>query len=384
LFIPYGKQAIDAEDIQAVVEVLSSDWLTQGPAVERFEKAVAEYCEARFAVAVANGSAALHLAALAAGFGAGDEVVTTPLTFVASANCIAYCGASPVFADIDPESLCIDSAEVGRRLTSRTRGLIPVHFAGRVCDLPALARIGRENGLTVIEDAAHALGATYTAEGRTHRVGSCAHSDMTTFSFHPVKQITTAEGGVITTNREDIYSRLLRLRTHGITRDPQQWRGRGGPWYYEMQQLGFNYRISDLHCALGFTQLKKLERFLDRRRDIAEAYRQAFAGVEELILPTRAAESESAWHLFVLQFRSLDRGQVFDSLRDKGIGVNVHYIPVHLQPYYAEHFGCRKGDCPKAEAYYQRALTIPLFPAMTDMEVSLVIEAVLETIGGPE
>jgi perosamine synthetase len=250
-FIPYGRQSISEDDIAAVVEVLRSDWLTQGPVVERFERAVAEYCGARYAVAVANGTAALHLAALAAGFGPGDEVITSPITFVASANCIAYTGAKPAFADIDPRTYCIDPEQIRSRLTPATRGLIPVHFAGQPCDMAAIAEVARERGMVVIEDAAHAIGASYQVDGVTSKVGCCAHSDMTIFSFHPVKHITTGEGGMITTNNEDLYKKLLLLRTHGITRDPQLLSRSDGPWYYEQQVLGYNYRITDIQPQSG-------------------------------------------------------------------------------------------------------------------------------------
>lgn len=378
--IPYGRQSISEEDIQAVVEVLRSDWLTQGPAVTRFEKAIADYCGAKYAVAVANGTAALHLAALAAGFGPGDEVITAPVTFVASANCIVYAGATPVFADIDPQTYCIDPDQVRRKTTPATRGIIPVHFAGQPCDMAAIHTIAREKNLTVIEDAAHAIGASYQVGGETCRVGSCAHSDMTIFSFHPVKHITTGEGGAITTNSRELYERLCLLRTHGITRDPERLEKNDGPWYYEQQALGFNYRITDLQCALGLSQLQRLDRFVQRRRAIVAQYEAAFAAHPELIAPYQAESRNSSWHLYVLGFRSLDRKSVFEVLRRRGLGVNVHYLPVHLQPYYRDRFGCAAGDCPQAEGYYQRSLTLPLFPDMTDDDVRYVIDTVFASL----
>lgn len=378
--IPYGRQWLEDDDIQAVVQVLQSDWLTQGPLVAQFEQAIAEYCGARYAVAVANGTAALHLAALAADFGPGDEVITSTLTFVASANSVAYTGARPILADIDPTSYCLDINEVERRLTPATKGVIPVHFAGRPCRMPELSRLAKARDLTVIEDAAHAIGATYKADGRTYKVGSCAHSDMTVFSLHPVKHITTGEGGVITTNDPERYRKLMLLRTHGITRDPQQLTRNDGPWYYEMQSLGLNYRLTDFQCALGLTQLEKLDGFVARRQALAATYDEAFAKVPELVTPTRAPGETSSFHLYVLQFKTLDRLEVFNRLRSKNLGVNVHYIPVHLQPYYAKTFGYQPGDFPLAEAYYDRAISIPLYPRMTDGEAQYVIESILATV----
>lgn len=378
--IPYGRQWISEEDIAAVVEALRSDWLTQGPLVARFEEALAEACGARFAVAVANGTAALHLAALAAGFGPGDEVITSPNTFAASANCVLYAGGKPVFADIDAETYCLDPEAVRGRLSPATKGLIPVHFAGQPCDMGALSAIAREHGLTVIEDAAHAIGATYQVDGETYRVGACAHSAMTIFSFHPVKHVTTGEGGAITTNDPALYQKLVQLRTHGITRDPERLTRNEGPWYYEMQELGFNYRLTDFQCALGLQQLKRLDAFVARRRAIAAAYDQAFGPETELIVPLERAGATSAYHLYVVQFRTAERRKVFERLRELGLGVNVHYIPVHLQPYYVRELGCRPGDCPQAEAYYGRAVSLPMYPGMTDEEIARVIAAVKQTV----
>ncbi|MNX53254.1 UDP-4-amino-4-deoxy-L-arabinose--oxoglutarate aminotransferase [compost metagenome] len=378
--IPYGRQWISEEDIAAVVEALRSDWLTQGPLVTRFEEALAEAVGARFAVAVANGTAALHLAALAAGFGPGDEVITTPNTFAASANCVLYAGGKPVFADIDPETYCLDPEAVRARLSPATKGLIPVHFAGQPCDMGALSAIARERGLTVIEDAAHAIGASYEVDGATYRVGSCAHSAMTIFSFHPVKHVTTGEGGAITTNDPALYQKLVQLRTHGITRDPDRLMRHEGPWYYEMQELGFNYRLTDFQCALGLQQLKRLDAFVARRRAIADAYDQAFGTETELIVPIERAGATSSYHLYVVQFRTADRRKAFERLRELGLGVNVHYIPVHLQPYYARELGCRPGDCPQAETYYARAVSLPMYPGMTDAEVARVIAAVKQAV----
>ncbi|GBE14654.1 UDP-4-amino-4-deoxy-L-arabinose--oxoglutarate aminotransferase [bacterium BMS3Abin14] len=380
--IPYGRQAIAEEEIGAVVDVLRSDWITQGPRIAEFERAVADYCEAEYAVAVSSGTAALHLAAIAAGFGPGDEVITSPNTFVASANCVFYTGAKPVFADIDPGTLCIDPLEIEEKLASATRGVIPVHFAGQPCDMPAIWKIAQENNLTVIEDAAHALGASYRDQGKTCRVGSCAHSHMTTFSFHPVKHITTGEGGAITTNDPLIYEKLLQLRTHGITKDPALLSRVDGPWYYEMQDLGFNYRITDFQCAIGLEQMKRLDGFVARRRVIAQEYTEVFSGEGEITLQRQREGSESSWHLFVIRVPTQKRLRIFNGLREKGIGVQVHYIPVHLQPWYRKNLGCREGDFPRAEEYYSGAVTIPLFPEMSREDVEYVIETVREAVRG--
>lgn len=379
-YLPYGRQSISEEDIKAVVAVLRSDWLTQGPVVEQFERSLADYCGAKYAIAVTNGTAALHLAALAAGFAEGDEIITSPITFVASANCIVYVGAAPVFADIDAQTYCIDPGQIRDKMTSRSKGVIPVHFAGQPCDMQAVNAIAKEHKLVVIEDAAHAIGATYEVDGQTYRIGSCAHSDMTTFSFHPVKLITTGEGGAITTNNDRLYEKLCLLRTHGINKDPNKLIHNDGPWYYEQQTLGFNYRITDLQCALGLSQLQRLDSFIERRVEIVTAYNEAFSSYPELIVPQQREGAHSSWHLYALGFRTLDRRMIFEALRKCGLGVNVHYLPVTLQPYYQTRFGCEKGDCPQAEAYYQRAVTLPLYPNMTDAEVVFVIESVTNTI----
>lgn len=379
-FIPYGRQSICDEDVATVVNILKSDWLTQGPSIINFEKAVAEYCGAKFAVAVSNGTAALHLAALVAGFGPGDEVITSPITFVASANCIVYVGAKPVFADIDDQTYCIDPAEIEKKLTPKVKGVIPVHFSGQPCNMQAISKIAKDNSLIVIEDGAHAIGASYDENGEQYKVGSCAHSDMTIFSFHPVKHITTGEGGMITTNNEDLYQKLLLLRTHGITKDPEKLTRADGPWYYEQQSLGFNYRITDFQCALGLSQLGKLDAFVSRRREIVQLYNSAFSACEKLIIPFGESKGNSSWHLYVLQVKFLDRLVFYNALRKKGLGVNVHYIPVHLQPYFSETYGYCAGDFPMAEEYYSRTITLPLFPTMTDEEVQYVINAVLDTV----
>jgi UDP-4-amino-4,6-dideoxy-N-acetyl-beta-L-altrosamine transaminase len=376
MLLPYGRQWIDEEEIAAVVEVLRSDWLTTGPKVVEFEEAVAEYVGARYAVAFSSGTAALHAAAHAAGIGPGDEVITTPLTFAATANCVLYQGGKPVFADIDEQTLNLDPAEVERSLTPRTKAIIAVDFAGHPAELDELRALARERHLLLIEDACHALGAEY----RGQKIGGL--SDLTVFSFHPVKHITTGEGGMITTHDEALAERLRLFRNHGISVDAQE-RQRRGAWFYEMIDLGYNYRLTDLQCALGLSQLRKLDRFLSRRAEIAARYREAFANVPEIILPTVAPQVKHAWHLFVIQLRlerlTAGRAEIFQALRAENIGVNVHYIPVHWHPYYQQQGYCSK-DCPKAGRYYERAITLPLFPRMQERDVEEVIAAVQKVV----
>ena len=309
--IPYGKQWIDDEDIKAVVEVLKSDYLTTGPKIEEFEEKFAAYVGAKYAVAVSNGTAALHAACFAAGIGPGDEVITTPLTFAASANCVLYPGGKPVFADIDPETYNISVEEIKKKITNKTAAVIPVHFTGQPCDMEEIYEIARENNLIVIEDAAHALGATYKGE----KIGNCRFSDMTVFSFHPVKHITTGEGGMITTNNKELYEKLKLFRTHGITKEPDKYiRKTDESWYHEQQMLGYNYRMTDIQAALGISQLKKSDGFLNRRRDIAEIYNQELAELEWIKLPYQKADRESSWHLYVIQVdeEKLKPKEVFD------------------------------------------------------------------------
>ncbi|KAI4447378.1 GDP-perosamine synthase [Eubacterium plexicaudatum ASF492] len=368
-YIPYGKQSIDETDIQAVLDVLHSDYLTTGPKIEEFEQLVADYTGARYAVAVSNGTAALHIACLAAGIGPGDEVITTPITFAASANCVLYCGAVPVFADIDARTYNIDPQEIRKKITSRTKAILPVHLAGQPCDLDEIHRIAKEHHLIVIEDGAHALGAEYKGK----KIGSL--SDMTTFSFHPVKPITTGEGGMVMTNDETLYRKLLLLRSHGITRKEEQFFQNDGPWYYEQQLLGYNYRITDIQCALGISQLKKLDVFLARRRTLAANYQQAFADRTDLVTPYQMEGTQSGWHLYILKLLQNDRKEIFIKLREKGIGVNVHYIPVYLHPYYRTH-GYANVCCEKAETLYKTMLSLPLYPSLSDEQQEKVIECV--------
>ncbi len=379
--IPYGRQSIDAGDIREVVRVLKSDWVTQGPAIKDFEEALCKYTGARYSVAVSSGTAALHIAALAAGVAKGDEVITSPITFLASANCVLYCGGKPVFADVREDTVNIDPAEIERRLSALTKAVIPVHFAGHPADMKEVWRIAKRRGLTVIEDAAHALGAEY----RGSKIGSCRYSDMAVFSFHPVKSITTGEGGAVLTNRKEFYEKLLMYRNHGITKEIRQSTVPSphdtGGWYYEMRCLGFNYRITDIQCALGRSQLRKLKGFLRRRREIADIYNDRLSRIDGIILPVEKEYVKSARHIYYIRLKdSSKRKAIFEKLQKFGIGTQVHYIPVHLQPYYRENLGYRPDDYPKAEDYYKRAITIPLYPAMKENDVRRVVSALKEAL----
>lgn len=365
--IPYGKQTIEQDDIQAVVDVLKSDFLTTGPQIAEFEQTVADYVGAKYAVAISNGTSALHAACFAAGIGPGDEVITTPLTFAASANCVLYCGGTPVFADVDPKTYNIDPEDIRRKITDRTKAIIAVHLAGQPCDMDAIHSIAREHGLIVIEDGAHALGSVYKGK----KVGSM--SDMTTFSFHPVKPITTGEGGMIVTDKENFYKKMVLFRSHGITRDDSMMTRNDGPWFYQQFDLGYNYRITDIQCALGCSQMKKLDRFLARRKEIVARYNEAFADCDNIITPYQLSDTESGWHLYIVQVKNCDRRQVFEAMREKGIGVNVHYIPVYMHPYYQEH-GYENVHCANAEEIYSHIISLPLYPGLTSEQQDYVID----------
>jgi perosamine synthetase len=368
--LPYGRQKIAEEDIAAVVEVLRSDWVTTGPKVEEFEEAIAFRVGARFAVAFNSGTAGLHAAVFAAGLKVGDEAITTPLTFAATANCLLYQEATPVFADVCADTLNLDPERVVRHITPRTKAILPVDYSGHPADLNVMMELASEHGLCVIEDACHALGAEY--HGRP--IGSISH--MTVFSFHPVKHITTGEGGMVVTNDEGLARRLRLFRTHGINSDARQ-RSESGQWYYEMIALGYNYRISDINCALGISQLKRLGTNLARRREIAGRYTEAFSKLDAIRSPLVRAEVNPAWHLYPIRVgEGIDRGDFFRALRAENLGVNVHYIPVHLHPYYRERFCYVGGEFPIAEKAYSQLISLPMFHGMSDEDVSDVIEAV--------
>lgn len=376
-FLPYGRQSVDEADIQAVVEVLRSDWLTTGPKVAEFEQAFAARVGAAHAVSFSSGTAALHAAAFAAGLKAGDEAITTPMTFAATANCVLYQGATPVFADVSADTLNLDPGEVTKKISSKTRAILPVDYAGHPADLAPIMEAARRRGLIVIEDACHALGAEY----RGSRVGSLA--DLTVFSFHPVKHITTGEGGMVATNNADFAETLRRFRNHGISSEARQ-RQSAGQWYYEMVLLGFNYRLPDFACALGMQQLKRLDANLARRREIAALYTAALREIPGVAPPPVLPDANPAWHLYPIRLNleklTADRAQVFRALRAENIGVNVHYIPVHLHPYYKDRFGFRGGAFPVAEDAYARLLSLPMFPAMSGQDVNDVIAAVAKVV----
>jgi perosamine synthetase len=371
--LSYGHQSIGEDDIQSVVEVLRSDWLTTGPKVPEFEEAFAGRVGAKYAVTFSSGTAALHGAAFAAGLKPGDEAITTPMTFAATANCVLYQGATPVFADVSGDTLNLDPEKVAAKITPRTRALLPVDYAGHPADLAAIQALASRHNLIVIEDASHALGADF----QNRPVGSIA--DMTVFSFHPVKHLTTGEGGMVTTDRPDFAETLRRFRNHGIASDARQ-RQIEGQWRYEMVLLGFNYRLTDIACALGLSQLKKLEENLRRRREIAALYADAFRSLDVLILPAVRSGSQPAWHLYPVRLNleklNADRSQIFRALRAENIGVNVHYIPVHLHPYYRERFGTHAGEYPVAENAYEQLISLPMFHGMSDEDANDVIAAV--------
>lgn len=376
--IPYARQDVSQADVDAVVRVLSSDWLTQGPAIERFEEAVASYCGARYAAAVCNATAALHLACRALDLGPGDLLWTSPNTFVASANCALYCGASVDFVDIDPRTYNLSADELEAKLARAEKGgrlpkiVVAVHFGGQPCDMEAIGALARRYGFAVIEDASHAIGASDGAAA----VGSCVHSDITVFSFHPVKIMTTGEGGMLLTNRADIDAKLRLLRSHGVTRDPSLMdQPPHGPWYYQQTELGYNYRITDIQAALGLSQLARLDEFISRRRALARNYDLLFEGLP-LIPPYQRPNARSAWHLYVIRVPrdgGKARGEVFVKLRENGILVNVHYIPVHTQPYYCK-LGFRAGDFPEAERYYEEAISLPMFFGLGEADQERVAE----------
>lgn len=376
-YLAYGKQKIDEDDINSVVKVLKGDYLTTGPIVSEFESSVAKYVGTKYAVAVSNGTAALHMACYAAGISEGDEVLVPAITFAASSNCVLYCGGKPVFIDIDPRSYNIDINKIKEKITNKTKAIIPVDFAGQSVDMDSILKIAEECNLIVIEDAAHALGSKYKNE----KVGSKAH--MTEFSFHPVKPITTGEGGVVVTNSKELYEKMILFRSHGIIRNSDLMIENQGPWYYEQIDLGYNYRLTDIQSALGLSQIKKLDDFILKRREIVNKYNEAFKDLKEIVTPFENEYSKSGHHIYVLLL-NLDklkcgRKEIFEALQAENIGVNVHYLPVYLHPYYKK-LGYKKGECPVAEDIYSRMITIPLFPSMSDKDIKDVIEAVKKVL----
>lgn len=392
--IPYGKQHITEEDIQSVVDVLRSDFLTQGPKIKEFEDVFANYIGCRYAVAVSNGTAALHLAALALNIQPGDKVITTPMTFAASANCVRYCGGEVIFADIDPETYLLDIKQVRRLLESAPgtfKGIIPVDFAGYPVDMEQFRKLADEFGVWILEDACHAPGGHFIdSTGQRHNCGNGKYSDLAIFSFHPVKHIATGEGGMITTNDKSLYEALLLLRTHGITRDPKSFENTVGfaasnaetsnypGWYMEMQMLGFNYRLTDFQAALGLSQLRRSDEGLKRRLAIAKKYDEAFSGSPKIRTQLNQLKHTSighAYHLYVIQVE--DRLGLYNHLRSNKIFAQVHYIPTHLMPYYRA-LGWKPGDMPNAEKYYSRCISLPMFPSLTDEEQDFVISTVLD------
>jgi len=372
-FLPYGTQWLDDKEINEVVDTLKSDWITTGPKMKKFEEAFRKFRNSRYAVAVNSGTAALHISTSSIDINAGDEVITTPLTFVASANCIVYRGGTPVFADIKKDTYNIDPDEIRKKVNPKTKAIIPVHFAGQPCDMDEIIEIAEENDLYIIEDAAHAIDAEYKGK----KIGSI--SDLTTFSFHPVKNITTAEGGMVTTNNDDLYNKLLMYRTHGINRDAIKRFGKEGGYNYDMQYLGFRYNLSELHSALGIVQLKKLESFQAKRRKIVKIYNRELQYIDEITIPYVKDNIKHSWHLYVIQLNieklKVDRDQIFKAMRAENIGVNVHYIPIHYHTYYQKKFGLQKGILPNVEWLFPRLLTIPLFPKMSEKDVYDVINS---------
>ena len=377
-FLPYGIQWLDEKEIAEVVDSLKSDWITTGPKMKIFENNFKEYSGSKHAVAVNSGTAALHISTSAIGIKPGDEVITTPLTFVASANCVVYRGGTPILADIRKDTYNIDPNEIRKKITPQTKAIIPVHFGGQPCDMDEITEIADEHDLIVIEDAAHAIDAEYKGK----KIGNI--SKLTCFSFHPVKNITTAEGGMVTTNDDELYDKLLMFRTHGISKTAEKRFGKAGDYFYDMEFLGFRYNLSELHASIGIHQLSKLGGFQKRRREIVEIYNRDLPKIEEVTIPYVQEKVKHTWHLYVIQLNleklRVDRDQVFRALREENIGVNVHYIPVHYHSFYQTNFGFKQGILPNVEWLYPRLLTIPLFPKMSDNDVYDVINAIEKVI----
>jgi len=377
-FLPYGVQWLDDKEISEVIDSLKSNWITTGPKMRFFEDKFKSFIGSKYAIAVNSGTAALHISTSSINIQPGDEVITTPFTFVASANCVVYRGGIPIFADIKKDTYNIDPSEIKRKLTPKTKAIIPVHFAGQPCDMDEIIEIANENNLFIIEDAAHAIDAEY----KNKKIGNI--SDLTTFSFHPVKNITTAEGGMVTTNDDELYNKLLMFRTHGISKDAVKRFGKSGDFYYDMQYLGFRYNLSELHASLGIHQLNKLEAFQKRRRKITKIYNQELKNIKEITIPYVKSDIKHSWHLYVIQVDidklKVDRDYIFRALREENIGVNVHYIPVHYHSYYQTKFRLKKGILPNVEMLFPRIITIPLFHKMSDSDAYDVINALEKVI----
>ena len=371
--INYGKQSIDRTDLKKVKFALKSDFLTSGPKVNEFEKAFAKKTSSKYAIAVCNGTTALHLACLAVGIKEGDEVIATPMTFAASVNCILYCGGKPVFVDIKEENGLIDETKIEEKITKKTKAIIPVHYTGQSCNLSEIKRIAKRHKLIVIEDACHALGGRY----KNSKIGSCKYSDMACFSFHPVKHITTGEGGMITTNSRELYEKLKILRNHGITKNPKQFVNKSdGPWYHEMQELGYNYRITDFQCALGLNQLKRLETFVRKRRKIADKYTKTFEDDKNIEIIKQSKDVLNPHHLYIIKVKDKKiRLELFNHLKKNNIFCQVHYIPVYWHPYYKK-LGYKKGLCKQAETFYEKIISIPIYPDLKKTEQNKVINTI--------
>jgi len=386
-FLPYSHQWIDDEDINAIVKALRNDWITQGPKVNEFEKELADYCGAKYAVAFSSGTAALHATYFVAGIKEDDEIITSPITFLSTANAALFLHARPVFVDIEKDTGNVDPDLIEEAITEKTKAIVPVDYGGHPVNLEKISKIAKKHNLLVIEDACHALGAEYRCNSQLDKwikVGSYKYSDMTIFSFHPVKSITTGEGGAVLTNNKEFYERLIMFRQHGVIKDKTKFKVNPGSvpgdWYYEMQLLGYNYRLTDIQCALGISQLKKLNKFIQRRREIVEIYKDAFKNNDFFDLLQEKDYAKSSWHLYPIRLKDKykdKKREIFAKLREKGLGVQVHYIPVYWQPYYQK-LGYKKGICPNAEDFYKREISIPLYPAMSDEDIKYVIKKIAE------